>query len=901
MTTTYPFGFDARPLRRAVLLMLAAGCGQVSESSSEQVAAITDSGLASGPIGAVAVAPEAAVAGSVIVVSTTAEGLGVPGCSLAEAILAAEQDSSVVTYDPGYPSPEVSFDTGCVAGSGDDVIQLGGGTYSFGSGFRDRSNYTGPAALPFITSKITIEGAGAVLERRSESPRFRLAGVGPTGQIELREVHVRGFDVRGGNGAAGGGGGMGAGGAIFVHGGSLRVERSTFEGNRAAGGNGSSKVVINDSGGGGGGGLGGNGSGSGALVGGGGGGGARGNGGPFWVKWGGGGGGTLLDGGSIPSPSEEYDDLYKPLGGQDCGGSGSTSTLRSGGDGDCRGGGGGGGHGPEDALLLPGSSGGAGSFGGGGGGGGARTGNGGDGGFGGGGGGAGTTKSSDGGGGGDGGFGGGGGAGPGGWVLGGPGEGGTLAGHASDLSGGGGAGLGGAIFGYQADILVVNSTFTDNAAVRGVAGGAGARNGADAGGAIFAVGGTLTINSSTIASNATTGDGAGITVYQPLSNEATRLYLYNTIVAGNSGRDHCFLLRGVTAAGSNNLIVPTPADARPPCPGISQTADPQLAALALNAPGKTPTIAIAATSPAVDAGDDDAAPLDDQRGVARPQGDGPDIGAYELLADTTPPTAAPSQSPTPNDAGWNTTDVTITWNWSDEPGGSGIDPFNCTATSTSSGEGSALEVTATCADLAGNVGTATATVRVDKTPPTVTCDAAPTYIVGDTPEFGVSAMVTDALSGPVATEVTAALTAADLTEPGVFSVALTGTDVAGNATTVDCPYVVAYDFLGFLTPFPLSSYQRGSTIPVRFQLGDASGQPISNDAAAALLSPECLVFATLDGAAATCALYEPGSNTFHAAVKTTKQLARGEHDVGILVLSTAGDPVNTDAITVMLR
>jgi hypothetical protein len=372
-------------------------------------------------------------------------------------------------------------------------------------------------------------------------------------------------------------------------------------------------------------------------------------------------------------------------------------------------------------------------------------------------------------------------------------------------------------------------------------------------------------------------------------------------VAGNSGRDQCFVLRGVTAAGSNNLIVPTAADARTRCPGISQTADPQLAPLALNGPGKTPTMAIAATSPAVDAGFDDAAPLDDQRGVARPQGGGPDIGAYELLVDTTAPTAAPSQSPAANGAGWNTTDVTITWNWSDEPGGSGIDPLDCTATSTSSGEGSALEVTATCADLAGNVGTATVTVRVDKTPPTVTCDATPTYIVGDTPDSGVSATVTDALSGPVASEVTADLTAADLTEPGVFSVALTGADVAGNSTTVDCPYVVAYEFLGFLTPFPLSSYQRGSTIPVRFQLGDASGQPISNDAAAALLSPECRVFATLDDAEAPCARYDSGSKTFHAAVKTTMQLTSGEHDIGILVLSAAGDPVNTDAVTVMLR
>jgi hypothetical protein len=66
--------------------------------------------------------------------------------------------------------------------------------------------------------------------------------------------------------------------------------------------------------------------------------------------------------------------------------------------------------------------------------------------------------------------------------------------------------------------------------------------------------------------------------------------------------------------------------------------------------------------------------------------------------------------------------VTVNWNWADEPGGSGVDPNNCTTSSTSSGEGT-LSLTATCKDLAANQGTAAYTVEVDKTAPSITAAA----------------------------------------------------------------------------------------------------------------------------------------------------------------------------------
>src|SRR5437899_7953556 len=90
------------------------------------------------------------------------------------------------------------------------------------------------------------------------------------------------------------------------------------------------------------------------------------------------------------------------------------------------------------------------------------------------------------------------------------------------------------------------------------------------------------------------------------------------------------------------------------------------------------------------------------------------------IPDTTPPTASPSVSPARNSFGWNNTDVTVNWNWTDN--GAGLDSANCTTSSASSGEG-VQTLTATCKDLAGNVGSASYVVQVDKTSPTNTAQA----------------------------------------------------------------------------------------------------------------------------------------------------------------------------------
>jgi hypothetical protein len=128
------------------------------------------------------------------------------------------------------------------------------------------------------------------------------------------------------------------------------------------------------------------------------------------------------------------------------------------------------------------------------------------------------------------------------------------------------------------------------------------------------------------------------------------------------------------------------------------------------------------------------------------------VNAPPPPADATAPTAAPTLSGTAGNNGWYTSDVTVTWNWSDNTGGSGIDTSQCPATSTSSGEG-ALTVSAECYDNAGNIGTASVNVNVDKTAPAISFVGPSTsawYNADVTASWGC----TDATSGPVNASVT---------------------------------------------------------------------------------------------------------------------------------------------------
>ena len=588
------------------------------------------------------------------------------------------------------------------------TIKMLCGTYTFDT---PHNWEYGPNALPPVTSDITIQGNGAVLDSTATVRlRFFYVSSGlsydamtlqglPAGKLTLRDLTLQNGKAKGGD-AGKGGGGAGMGGAIFNQG-ELMLERVTLTANTATGGS----SGVNGLSGGGGGmgqdaqGLDGGGFGSTPLGVGGSGGvgsspgnGAGGGGGGFLPTGADGGNADNLDGGNGGGKGR----LGGGGGGVSGGGGGHGGAPGDGGGGGgCCGGpsgvGGGFGRGGQGGQFggfgLRGHGGGGGTGGGGGassgmsGSGGGSIQSGGGGGFGGGGG-EGGSDDYLGGGGGHGGFGGGGGfgatAGIGGF---GGGDG------ADDGGAGGGGGFGGAIFNHRGTLTLINSTLTGNTAQggngsnnTGIPGGGG---GSGLGAAIFNLNGTVTLNFSTIAGNTIAGGvgGAGDPAGLPGNADGGALYnlafgnkiedgtastatvtIRNSILANSSGgltvrdlindkRDGTQTNTATVDYGGQNIVESSVA-----LPGTAftgmlfSTADPQLGMLTnpLCQPGVLP---FPLTSPALNNATCSAQVPTDELGTPRPQGAGCDIGAYELSCGTLVCPGNITQANDPNQCG----------------------------------------------------------------------------------------------------------------------------------------------------------------------------------------------------------------------------------------------------------
>ncbi len=192
----------------------------------------------------------------------------------------------------------------------------------------------------------------------------------------------------------------------------------------------------------------------------------------------------------------------------------------------------------------------------------------------------------------------------------------TVAGNLTDV--GDGSGI------YNSGILTVsNSTISGNelAGSLDILRGGGIANS-----------GTATLTNVTIAGNQASTSGGGIRNAPDAS-----ITLINTIVANNiaGNCDGSVISQGHNLSSDDSCGFTSPGD-------LSET-DPRLGPLADNG-GLTQTHALLAGSPAIDAADNAACPTQDQRGVARPQGDACDIGAYEAVVSATP---TPTLTPTP--------------------------------------------------------------------------------------------------------------------------------------------------------------------------------------------------------------------------------------------------------------
>jgi hypothetical protein len=163
-------------------------------------------------------------------------------------------------------------------------------------------------------------------------------------------------------------------------------------------------------------------------------------------------------------------------------------------------------------------------------------------------------------------------------------------------------------------MTVIDSTISGNATA-----GVGLLEGG--GGIANIVGGTLTVTDSTFSNNAANG-GGGIFNGGKLTVTMT---LFDNRAGGNVRLDP--VNANIFASRGHNLFSDAPGVALDPTDLINT--DPRLGPLADNG-GPTFTQALLPGSPAIDAGVSVPGVTTDQRGVPRPQGTAPDIGAFEF-------------------------------------------------------------------------------------------------------------------------------------------------------------------------------------------------------------------------------------------------------------------------------
>jgi len=113
--------------------------------------------------------------------------------------------------------------------------------------------------------------------------------------------------------------------------------------------------------------------------------------------------------------------------------------------------------------------------------------------------------------------------------------------------------------------------------------------------------------------------------------------------------------------------------------------------------------------------------------------------------DNDPPVITANASPAPNAAGWNNTNVTVTFACSDATSG----VATCPAPVTVQTEGANQVVTGTAVDLAGNMASTSVTLKIDKTPPGVVpaLTPAPNAAGWNNANVTVSFTCSDATSG----------------------------------------------------------------------------------------------------------------------------------------------------------
>lgn len=132
-------------------------------------------------------------------------------------------------------------------------------------------------------------------------------------------------------------------------------------------------------------------------------------------------------------------------------------------------------------------------------------------------------------------------------------------------------------------------------------------------------------------------------------------------------------------------------------------------------------------------------------------------------------------------------------------------------------------------DAAGNSARTTVELKIDFTGPTIVCPTPePSFLLNSSDAVLVGA-VHDALSGVASGSASVAVSTATV---GLQTTTLGAGDIAGNRTTASCSYRVEYQttaFEGSVEPPPHENVATaGQSVPVRWRLTTATGDPISD-------------------------------------------------------------------------
>jgi len=185
---------------------------------------------------------------------------------------------------------------------------------------------------------------------------------------------------------------------------------------------------------------------------------------------------------------------------------------------------------------------------------------------------------------------------------------------------------------------------------------------------------------------------------------------------------------------------------------------------------------------------------------------------------TAPSGVSAAASRAPNGNGWYNAPVSFSFSGTDAT--SGI--ANCTTTSYSGPDNAGASVSGSCTDQAGNVGSASVSLKYDATAPTLAPNVSPDPALLNG-SATASANASDATSG-IASQSCGTVSTSSI---GAKSVSCGATDQAGNTASANANYRVIYNFSGFFSPVAnaptLSQVSGGSSVALTFGLAGNQG------------------------------------------------------------------------------